>query len=201
MRRVRKLVDWIRENMCPEMPPARHDASARHRPDGTTRGSSSSPSTTTPSATSSSSSTAAIANTDRADERIAIYHGPTPPADREEIKRAFNADPKKHPLRILIATDAAREGSTCRPIAGTCSISTFPGTPAAWSSATAASTASSSRKRRLLPLLLLHAAPGRPHPQSPGQEDRDDQAGTGEPFPGARKPPRRNAQAWHPSPR
>ena len=29
---------------------------------------------------------------------------------REEIKRAFNADPKKHPLRILIATDAAREG-------------------------------------------------------------------------------------------
>ena len=29
---------------------------------------------------------------------------------REEIKRAFNADPAKHPLRILIATDAAREG-------------------------------------------------------------------------------------------
>jgi hypothetical protein len=29
---------------------------------------------------------------------------------REEVKRAFNADPAKHPLRILIATDAAREG-------------------------------------------------------------------------------------------
>src|SRR6266404_5833413 len=29
---------------------------------------------------------------------------------REEVKRAFNTDPKKHPLRILIATDAAREG-------------------------------------------------------------------------------------------
>ena len=53
---------------------------------------------------------AAIAATDRADDRIAIYHGPTPPAEREEIKRAFNADPRKHPLRILIATDAAREG-------------------------------------------------------------------------------------------
>lgn len=53
---------------------------------------------------------AAIAFTDRAQERIAIYHGPTPLADREEIKRAFNANPKKHPVRILIATDAAREG-------------------------------------------------------------------------------------------
>src|SRR5262249_52805047 len=29
---------------------------------------------------------------------------------REEIKRAFNADPQKHPLRVLIATEAAREG-------------------------------------------------------------------------------------------
>src|SRR4029077_15699767 len=29
---------------------------------------------------------------------------------REEIKQAFNADPAEHPLRILIATDAAREG-------------------------------------------------------------------------------------------
>ena len=28
----------------------------------------------------------------------------------EAIKRAFNADPGKHPVRILIATDAAREG-------------------------------------------------------------------------------------------
>ena len=53
---------------------------------------------------------AAIDATDRADERIAIFHGPTPHAEREEIKRAFNADPKKHPVRILIATDAAREG-------------------------------------------------------------------------------------------
>ncbi len=48
--------------------------------------------------------------TDRADERIDVYHGPTPPEKREEIKRAFNADPNRHPLRILIATDAAREG-------------------------------------------------------------------------------------------
>lgn len=52
----------------------------------------------------------AIEGTDRAEERIAIYHGPTPAVRRKEIKRAFNTDPKKHPLRILLATDAAREG-------------------------------------------------------------------------------------------
>ncbi|MFM9965548.1 MAG: DISARM system SNF2-like helicase DrmD, partial [Planctomycetaceae bacterium] len=51
-----------------------------------------------------------IAETDRANERIKIYHGPTPQVDREAIKQAFNGDPDKHPVRILIATDAAREG-------------------------------------------------------------------------------------------
>ncbi len=53
---------------------------------------------------------AAIDGTDRADDRIAIFHGPTPHDEREAVKLAFNADPAKHPLRILIATDAAREG-------------------------------------------------------------------------------------------
>jgi superfamily II DNA or RNA helicase/DNA-binding transcriptional regulator YiaG len=53
---------------------------------------------------------ALIEGSDRAEERIAVYHGPTPAAEREAIKKAFNADPKHHPIRILIATDAAREG-------------------------------------------------------------------------------------------
>ena len=54
---------------------------------------------------------AAIAGTDRADERIAIFHGPTPHEERAKpSSMAFNADPSKHPVRILIATDAAREG-------------------------------------------------------------------------------------------
>ena len=108
--RVRKLVDWIRENMCPDLPPlgtmqtrgpparwndtrviifTEYDDTKRYL---------------------QQQLAAAIATTDRADERIAIYHGPTPPAEREEIKRAFTTDPKKHPVRILIATDAAREG-------------------------------------------------------------------------------------------
>ena len=52
----------------------------------------------------------AIEGTDLADRRIAVFRGSTPSDTREEIKKAFNADPAKEPLRILIATDAAREG-------------------------------------------------------------------------------------------
>jgi hypothetical protein len=52
----------------------------------------------------------AIAQTSHAPDRIAIYRGSTPTDERDEIKRAFNADPDEHPVRILLATDAAREG-------------------------------------------------------------------------------------------
>jgi SNF2 family DNA or RNA helicase len=51
---------------------------------------------------------------------MAVYCGSTPSKrtegddsrvlDRESIKAAFDTDPARHPLRILIATDAAREG-------------------------------------------------------------------------------------------
>ena len=91
-------------------------------PGGTTRRSSSSPSTTTRSATSSSSSTAAIEGTDRADERIAIFHGPTPPGrargDQAGLQRPTRRSTR---VRILIATDAAREGLNlqthcCEPV-------------------------------------------------------------------------------------
>jgi hypothetical protein len=51
-----------------------------------------------------------IRTSDRASERIATFHGGIGEERREAIKAAFNADPEKHPLRILIATDAAREG-------------------------------------------------------------------------------------------
>jgi superfamily II DNA or RNA helicase len=44
------------------------------------------------------------------DDRIASFTGATPPPAREELKRRFNTDPAKDPLRILICTDAAREG-------------------------------------------------------------------------------------------
>ncbi|MBT9555937.1 MAG: DEAD/DEAH box helicase [Myxococcales bacterium] len=67
----------------------------------------------------------AIAGSDRADDRIAVMHGgmsigatglplgpddDTPADPREAVKRAFNGDPAIHPVRILIATDSAREG-------------------------------------------------------------------------------------------
>jgi superfamily II DNA or RNA helicase len=53
---------------------------------------------------------AAIAGTERWEQRIEVFHGPTPPDKRTEIKRAFNLAPSAHPIRILVATDAAREG-------------------------------------------------------------------------------------------
>ncbi len=108
--RVRYLVDWIRENMCPDLSPL-----------GTSRDRGS-PAKWTDTRVIifteyddtkrylQQQLTAALAQTDRADDRIAVYHGPTPAADREEIKRAFTTNPKRNPLRILIATDAAREG-------------------------------------------------------------------------------------------
>lgn len=52
----------------------------------------------------------AIARTDRADERIAVITGLTDLEQRECIKLEFNEDPAKAPVRLLLATDAAREG-------------------------------------------------------------------------------------------
>ena len=100
--RMRKLIAWIKENMCPDL----GNSNAKWNDlrviiftewDDTKR-------------YLHQQLSAAIAGSDRADERIAIFHGPTPPAERDEIKAAFNAPPSKHPVRILIATDAAREG-------------------------------------------------------------------------------------------
>lgn len=100
--RIQQLISWIRENMCPNLPSpgakwndtrviifTEWDDTKRYL---------------------QQQLNAAIAGTDRAAERIAVFHGPTPPEDREAIKIAFNTDPAQHPLRILIATDAAREG-------------------------------------------------------------------------------------------
>jgi len=52
----------------------------------------------------------AIEGTDQADERIEVIDGLTSSTRRKEIQRRFNADPTRDPLRILLATDAAREG-------------------------------------------------------------------------------------------
>ncbi|MCP4658119.1 MAG: DEAD/DEAH box helicase, partial [bacterium] len=52
----------------------------------------------------------AVDGTDRGDERIMQFHGGMSDDQREEVQTAFNAPPAEHPVRILIATDAAREG-------------------------------------------------------------------------------------------
>ena len=52
----------------------------------------------------------AVQGTDDADARISQFHGGMSDEQREEIQRAFNGDPDEYPVRILIATDAAREG-------------------------------------------------------------------------------------------
>ncbi|NEK24209.1 ATP-dependent helicase [Sulfitobacter sp. JBTF-M27] len=44
------------------------------------------------------------------DERIAEFTGDTDKNERERLKARFNADPAMEPLRILLCTDAAREG-------------------------------------------------------------------------------------------
>jgi len=110
--RVKKLIEWIRESMCPGLPTAgakwndtrvivftEWEDTRRYL---------------------QQQINAAIADSDRASERMAVYCGSTPARrtegdesrtlDRESIKTAFNTDPARHPLRILIATDAAREG-------------------------------------------------------------------------------------------
>ncbi|MEY4582212.1 MAG: hypothetical protein RL701_6915 [Pseudomonadota bacterium] len=53
---------------------------------------------------------AAVQDTERGEERIAQLHGGMSDEAREEVQLAFNAPPDRQPVRILIATDAAREG-------------------------------------------------------------------------------------------
>lgn len=106
----RALIAWIREHMCPDLPeygkatkgPAPKWNNRRvliftESREGTKRhlveilGQ-------------------AIAHTENADERVAVITGMTSGEARKEIQRRFNTDPTEDPLRILIATDAAREG-------------------------------------------------------------------------------------------
>lgn len=53
---------------------------------------------------------AAIDGTDQAELRIMEFHGGMSDEQREEVQRAFNGPPDEYPVRILLATDAAREG-------------------------------------------------------------------------------------------
>lgn len=108
--KLRRLLDWMRDHLCPGLPPfGKRPGGAPPRwndgrllvftenREGTKR-------------YLKALLEQAIEGTDRADERIEVIDGLTSGARRKEIQRRFNADPKKEPLRILLATDAAREG-------------------------------------------------------------------------------------------
>lgn|GEM_PF-62241 len=52
----------------------------------------------------------AFEGTEEGEDRILEIHGAIGDERREQIQRAFNAPADQHPVRILLATDAAREG-------------------------------------------------------------------------------------------
>ena len=52
----------------------------------------------------------AFRHTDRGDDRILEIRGGMPDDLRDEVQRAFNGSPDAFPVRVLLATDAAREG-------------------------------------------------------------------------------------------
>jgi superfamily II DNA or RNA helicase len=104
------LIDWIRDNLCPALPsygesPSGDPPTWLHRRvliftenrEGTKR-------------YLKTVLEQAIADTERAYDRIEVIDGLTSSARRKEIQRRFNTEPARDPLRILIATDAAREG-------------------------------------------------------------------------------------------
>ena len=108
--KVMHLIDWIRKNMCPGLPgfgqalagPAAKWNDRRvliftENREGTKR-------------YLKTILEEAIQSTDQPDERIEVIDGLVSGERRKEIQRRFNAKPSEDPLRILLATDAAREG-------------------------------------------------------------------------------------------
>ena len=108
--KTHRLIDWIRENMCPDLPPWGMSATGvpprwnnrrvlifTENRQGTKR-------------FLRKALEVAIEGTDRADERIEVIDGLVGGPRRKEIQRRFNTPPERDPLRILLATDAAREG-------------------------------------------------------------------------------------------
>ena len=108
--KARRLIDWIRENLCPGLPAFGETARGEPAPwndrraliftenrEGTKR-------------YLRNILEQAVAGTDRADERIEVIDGLVSSKNRRQIQKRFNTHPAKDPLRILLATDAAREG-------------------------------------------------------------------------------------------
>ncbi|WP_292864643.1 DISARM system SNF2-like helicase DrmD [Nostoc sp. LPT] len=100
--RIQQLVEWIRQNLCPDLGQPNAAWLERRVIIFTEY--------TDTKRYLQQQLQSAIAGSNREQERIDVFHGGIGEERREAIKSAFNADPARHPLRILIATDAAREG-------------------------------------------------------------------------------------------
>jgi hypothetical protein len=90
----------------------------------------------------------ALADTDRIDDRVAIFTGTTNQDRREEVKAAFNDDPAKEPLRILISPTRRAKASIFKPTAPILSNLTCPGTHRVLNNAMGASTVSCNAPNR-----------------------------------------------------
>ncbi|MBI4783074.1 MAG: helicase [Oscillatoriophycideae cyanobacterium NC_groundwater_1537_Pr4_S-0.65um_50_18] len=100
--RIQKLAAWMRDNQCPELGTAGARWNDRRAIIFTEY--------TDTKRYLQQQLQAIIAGSEQEHHRLGVFHGGMGDDRREEIKLAFNSDPAKHPLRILIATDAAREG-------------------------------------------------------------------------------------------
>ncbi|XKK41949.1 SWF/SNF helicase family protein [Nocardiopsis sp. ARC36] len=119
-------------------------------------------------------------------EQVKEMHGGMGTEEREALRVAFQKDPTEHPLRILIATDAASEGIDLQRHCHRLVNYDIPFNPTSWSSASAGSTGTGRRSPRGLPLRghrlgegdrLLRGRPGVPGPR--GHQGRPDGGGPG----------------------
>ncbi len=122
--KTRHLIGWIRGNLCPGLPPwGKRPGFGASSGDGVGKGDGPPPPRWNDRRvlifTENVVGTKrylremlarAIAGTDLAADRIETIDGQTVGAMRKETQRRFNTDPARDPLRILIATDATREG-------------------------------------------------------------------------------------------
>ena len=170
--KARRLIDWIRENMCHDLPPfgklptgsspawnARRVLIFTENREGTKR-------------YLRTILEQAIEGTDRADERIEVIDGLTSGSRRKEVQRRFNSDPAKDPLRILLATDAAREGLNFQAHCADLFHFDLPWNPGRIEQRNGRIDRKLQRAPRgPLPLLRLAPARGGSRPRGPGSED------------------------------
>lgn len=113
--KVRRFLDWVRQNLCPELPPLGEMSQGKARGNAAPKWNQRRVLLFTENREGTKRYLKAVLEqafeaTDRSDERIEVIDGLTSGPRRQEIQRRFNTDPAHDPLRILLATDAAREG-------------------------------------------------------------------------------------------